>query len=81
MSLPAPDRLAGLAFERHDERLSLVIPVDDQVLPGERRRVSLAETAPRRHVAKIDMPKKLPIEGVGLGAVRTKVCVEPLTVG
>ena len=76
----APDFLTGQFVERHDERLSLMVPHDDQAIPIQRRSASLSELVAHSLVAEIFLPNRLAVHVVGIHAARLEPCVDVLAV-
>ena len=75
-----PQLLAGPLVDRDDERGALVIPDHHDVIAVDRRRAPLAETVACRHVAEIDRPFLLSLEGVAVEARRSERRDQPLAV-
>ena len=58
-----------------------MVPVDHQRVAPQRGRASLAVAEAGGHVAQVDAPERLAVEGVGERAGRPEVGVQPLAVG
>ena len=72
---------AGLRVERDDERRSLVIPLDDDPVAVQDRRLPFAELLAHLLVAEIFLPEQLAVHVVGVEPERVEEGVDALAVG
>ena len=77
----APELLSGALVESGDERLALVIPLDDEAIAEERRRAAFAERVAHLLVAEILLPDELAVHVVGVVPERVERRDHVLAVG
>src|SRR4030095_14915259 len=76
-----PELVARELVERGDERLSLVIPLDDDTVPVEDGRLAFADPLAHLLVAEILLPERLAVHVVRVEAERVEERVDVLAVG
>src|SRR5262249_15605944 len=81
LPIDAPDLVAALRVERDDERLTLMIPDDDEAVAVEHGRTALAELIAHLLVAEIFLPQELPVHVEDEHPLRLEPGVDALAVG
>ena len=81
VALLPPELAAGLPVEGDDERVALVVPLDEQPVPIEGGRAALPEGQLDRHVAEVLLPEDLAVRVERVEAARAEVGEDDLAVG
>jgi hypothetical protein len=81
VALLTPQLPTGLPVESDDERVALVVPLDEQPVPIEGGRAALPEGQLDRHVAEVLLPEDLAVRVQRVEAARAEVGEDHLAVG
>ena len=76
-----PEFVAGRFIEGHNERLTFVVPLDDQPIVVEDERRAFAKLEDLAHLAQILFPDEIPVEVIAIQTPGAEIGKDVLAVG